>query len=250
MSEPVANSKLLTLLDASIVTKEPPAESFGDISDKLFTLAQQYALSTLADNETWSEAEEEQLAEAIAAEPRGLLLLKSLLKQVVTVDAMGVVPDSIIEKYRSEVLKSQAKQTVDFAVLLSKSSLRYAGKLPTRITTSFELARAPNEPTSLLQHTQRLNHCEVRVSIETGQQQSFTIVLEFSFLDLQFKDQALSVAVTNDATSTLLTQPLIDQTAEFGNLPAGKYTIQLMTNQTAIDEFRADLKSDKSPEDA
>ena len=248
MFETEIPSKLLALLDAASTPETPASDEFDDLSEDLQTRLRQYALSTLDDAMPEFETTdlEEELVQLISQQPRGLLMLRSLLKDVASVEELGPVPDELIERQRNRLLRFTPPKPADFTVSLSKGRLRYTGSVPTRMTQSFELARDPNEGTTLLQHTQRLNHCEVKVTIETGTRQTFSIVLDFTYIDPQYANQPLEVSVSDDAATAQHTQPVTNKSAEFENLPGGSYTVQITAGKITIDEFRAELRLDET----
>ncbi len=249
MFETQIPSKLLALLDAASSPETPASDSFDDLSEELQTRLRQYALRTLDDATPEDETInlEEQLVKLLAQEPRGLLMLRALLRDVAAVEELGPVPDELIERQRNRLLGNRPTKPADFTVSLSKGRLRYTGSLPTRIAQSFELARDPNEGTTLLQHTQRLNHCEVKVTIETGTRQTFSIVLDFTYIDSQYASQPLQVSMLNDAATVQQTQTVSNKSVEFENLPGGSYTVDIIAAQTSIDQFRAELRLDDQP---
>ena len=245
----VINDPVAALLDVASSPETPASDAFDDVSDELQTRLRQYALSTLDDaapeNETINL--EEQLVKLIAQEPRGLLMLRALLRDVVAVEELRPVPDELIERQRKPLQGNRAPKPADFTVSLSKGRLRYTGSLPTRVTQSYELARGPSEGTTLLQHTQRLNHCEIKVSIETGSRQTLSIVLDFTYIDPRYASQPLEVSMSDDAATVRRTQAVANKSVEFENLPGGSYTVDIITAQTAIDQFRAELRLDDQP---
>lgn len=249
MIETHVPSKLLALLDAASSPETPASETFDDLSAELQTRLRQYALSTLDDSapEDDTAEMEEQLVQLISQEPRGLLMLRSLLKDVAAVEELGPVPDELIERQKNRQLKFTPPKPTDFTVSLSKGRLRYTGSVPTRMTQSLELARDPNEGTTLLQHTQRLNHCEIKVAIETGTRQTFSIVLDFTYIDPQFANQPLDVSVADDGAMVQQSQPVTNKSVEFENLPGGSYMVQITAAKIVIDEFRAELRLDDQP---
>jgi len=247
MSDSAAVSKLLALWEATSSPDTPPSDSFADISDELHTQLHQYALSTLDSNGQFTEDDENELVKGLTQEPRGILLLRALLRDAAAVEDLGPVPDSIINQQRNRLLGLPQQKATDFMVALSKSGLRYTGERPQRIATSFEMARDPNEPKTLLQHTQRLNHCEIKVSIETGSRQTFSIVLDFTYLDPQYVGQPLQVSMSDDGATVQQTQTVSTKSVEFGNLPGGSYTVDIIAAQTTIDQFRAELRLDDQP---
>lgn len=246
MFETQVPSKLLALLDAASSPETPTSDTFDDLSAELQTRLSQYVLSTLDDSTPEADTIEleEQLVQLISEEPRGLLMLRSLLSNVAAVEELGPVPDELIARQRNKLL---GVKPADFTVSLSKGRLRYSGSVPTRTTQSFELARDPNEGTTLLQHTQRLNHCEVKVTIETGTRQTFSIVLDFTFIDPQYAGQPLEVSVSDDAATVKQSQQVMNKSVEFEDLPGGSYTVQVTASKTVIDQFRAELRLDDQP---
>ena len=249
MFETEMSSQLLALLDAASTPETPASDEFDDLSEELQTPLRQYALSTLDDAtpETETIELEKQLVQLISQEPRGLLMLRALLRDVAAVEELGPVPDELIERQRNRLLRSIPPKPADFTVSLSKGRLRYTGTLPTRITQSYELARDPNEGSTRLQHTQRLNHCEVKVTVETGSRQTFSIVLEFTYIDPQFGNEPLEVSVSDDAASVQQIQPVTHKSVEFENLPGGSYTVKIAAANHCIDQFRAELRLDDRP---
>jgi hypothetical protein len=244
MFETEVPSRLLALLDAASSQENPASDSFNDLSEELQTRLRQYALSTLDDSAPEADTIEleEQLVPLISEAPRGLLMLRSLLNDVAAVEELGPVPDDLIARQRNRLL---GVKPAHFIVTLSKGRLRYTGSVPTRMTQSFELARDPNEGTTLLQHTQRLNHCEVKVTIETGTRPTFSIVLDFTFIDPQYASRPLEVSVSDDADTVKQTRQVMNKSVEFEDLPGGSYTVQVTADQTVIDQFRAELRVDE-----
>lgn len=248
MSEMQISSKLLALMDAASTPEAPSPDEFDDLSEELQTRLRQYALSTLDDAtpETETIELEEQLVKLISQEPRGLLMLRALLRDVAAVEELGPVPDELIARQRDKLLGAKP---ADITVSLSRGRLRYTGNLPTRMIQSYELARDPNEgeATTLLQHTQRLNHCEVKVTVETGTRQTFSIVLDFTYIDPQYGNEPLEVSVSDDAASVQQIQPVTHKSVEFENLPGGSYTVKIAAANHCIDQFRAELRLDDRP---
>ena len=247
MSETRDSSRLLEMLDALSTPDAHLPVSYVPVSEELEPQIRRYALNTLNESDIADEDTEleEQLVKGLAQQPRGLLLLRSLLNDVAAVEQLGPVPDELIDDQRRRILRTATVKPADFTVSLSKSGLRYSGKLPQRMATSYELARDPGEATTLLQHAQRLNHCEVKVTIEAGTAQSFTIVLEFTFVDPQYQNSPMEVTVADDAETVRQSQTVTDGSVEFENLPAGSFTIDIQANEINIDQFRAELRSDE-----
>lgn len=246
MSETRDTSRLLEMLDAlSTPDADLPVDDL-DLSQELELQIRQYALSTLNESDPSDEdAElEEQLVKGLVQQPRGLLLLRSLLNNVLAVEQLGPVPEELIDKQLRKIRGSAPSKPADFTVRLSRSGLRYSGRHPQRITTSFDLARDPGEATTMLQHAQRLNHCEVKVTIEAGASQLFTISLDFTFIDPLYRSSPLAVTVANDATTVWQSQAVSDEAVEFEDLPLGDYTFDIQANETSIDQFRAELRRD------
>ena len=244
MSNLQDSSKLLELLDAlSTPDTDLPVDDL-DLSQELEQQIRRYALNTLNESDPSEEdAElEEQLVTGLVQQPRGLLLLRSLLDSVLAVEQLGPVPDTLIEQQLRKIRGAAPPKPANFAVRLSKSGLRYAGKPPQRTTSSFELARDPGEGTTLLQHEQRLNHCGIKVTIETGAHQTFTLVLEFTFVEPEYKDSLLQVAIADDANTIRRTQAVIDRSVEYEDLPAGCFTIEIQAKGIVVDQFRAELQ--------
>ena len=83
------------------------------------------------------------------------------------------------------------------------------------------------------------------MTIEAGAAQSFTIVLEFTFVDPQYQNSPMEVTVADDAETVRQSQTVTDGSVEFENLPAGSFTIDIQANEINIDQFRAELRSDE-----
>ena len=252
MSNLPDSSKLLEMLDALSTPDADLAVDDLDLSLELEQQIRRYALNTFHEADPSEEdAElEEQLVKGLVQQPRGLLLLRSLLNNVFAVEQLGPVPDTLIQQQLSKIRGSASSKPADFSVRLSKSGLRYAGKPPQRTTSSFELARDrvrdPGEGTTLLQHEQRLNHCGIKVTIETGANQTFTLVLEFTFVEPRYKDSLMQVTIADDANTIRRTQAVIDRSVEYEDLPAGCFTLEIQAEGTVIDQFRAELQHEDS----
>jgi hypothetical protein len=244
MSNPHDSSKLLEMLDAfSTPDADLPVEDF-DLSQELEQQIRQYALNTFneADPSDEDTELEDKLVKGLTQQPKGLLLLRSLMNNVVAVEQLGPVPDKLIEQQFRKILGSAPSKPADFTVRLSKSGLRYAGKPPQLATPTFEMARDPGEAKILLQHVQRLNHCGIKVTIETGANQTFSIVLEFTFVEPQYKDSSMQVTIEDDAKTVRQTQAVTDSSVEYENLPAGCFTLEIQADGIVIDQFRAELQ--------
>ena len=251
MSNPHDSSKLLEMLDAfSTPDADLPVEDL-DLSQELEQQIRQYALNTFneADPSDEDTELEDKLVKGLTQQPKGLLLLRSLMNNVVAVEQLGPVPDKLIEQQFRRILGSAPSKPADFTVRLSKSGLRYAGKPPQRTTPSVEMARErdkkpgdPGKAETLLQHVQRLNHCGIKVTIETGANQTFSIVLEFTFVEPQYKDSSMQVTIADDAKTVRQTQAVTDSSVEYENLPAGCFTLEIQADGIVIDQFRAELQ--------
>jgi hypothetical protein len=248
MSNLPDSSKLLEMLDALSTPDADLAVDDLDLSLELEQQIRRYALNTFHEADPSEEDAdlEEQLVKGLVQQPRGLLLLRSLLNNVLAVEQLGPVPDTLIQQQLSKFRGAASSKPADFSVRLSKSGLRYAGKPPQRTTSSFELARDPGEGTTLLQHEQRLNHCGIKVTIETGANQTFTLVLEFTFVEPRYKDSLMQVTIADDANSIRRTQAVIDRSVEYEDLPAGCFTLEIQAGGFAIDQFRAELQHEDS----
>jgi hypothetical protein len=246
MSKSQIPPTLLALLDASSTPEAPASDTFADLSETLQTLLWQYTLNTLdeATPEADTLALEEQLVPLIAQEPRGLLMLRALLRDVAAVEELGPVPAELMERQTRQLSRFSLPKPADFTVSLSKGQLRYTGRIPTRTTQSFQLARDANEGTTVLQHTQRLNHCEVEVTIEAAAHQTFSMVIHVTFIDPQFARQPLEVRLSDSTASVLHSQPVRNKSVEFENLPAGSYTLQILAAGNVMDQFEAELNLD------
>lgn len=246
MSETRDSSRLLRMLDAFSTPDADLSIDDLDLSQELELQIRQYALNTFNESDPLDEdAElEEQLVKGLVQQPQGMLLLRSLLNSFLGVEQLGPVPDTLIEQQLRKLRGSAPSKPAGFTVRLSKSGLRYSGRQPQRITNSFDLARDHGEATTLLQHAQRLNHCEVKVTIETATSQLFTVSLEFTFLDPLYRNSSLAVTVMDDPTTVRQSQAVDDGAVEFEDLPPGAYTFDIQANETTIDQFRAELRRD------
>lgn len=243
--------RLLELMEAAS-TKADPTESLEDVSPELSMIIDQYVMSLIGEfdslpGESSPEEFDKRFQQLLAAEPRGVFLLRARLAMAGRIAAQGPVSDDVIFEQMKRLKDRESRHKSDFAVLRRRGSLSYLGTAPARITQSFEMARSARENTTRLQHTQRLNHCEVMVTVETSSGNTFSMTLEFSYIDPQFQRSNLILHVAGESDSTALMKSLTESSGsvkivEFEHLPADRYVIQILADTTLIDQFRAELK--------
>jgi hypothetical protein len=253
------STKLLALLEAGVADGFDSADSFDDVSPELRQTLDRYVMSLMSYGELSSEdtgvsdtgidGGEDRLYQLLAEEPRGVYLLRSRLAAVERVELLGPVPESLIRSQLARIMGKDQLRPIDFTVEWRKGSLSYAGSRPARITKTFELARSAAESVTRLQHTQRLNHCEIIVTIETGSGESFSIALEFSFIDPQYSNQPLTLTLTSESGSIQVSKsvsgrPLRGEVIEFENMHADIYLLQIVAQSADIDQLRLELRLD------
>ncbi|MBL8814097.1 MAG: hypothetical protein JNM43_28270 [Planctomycetaceae bacterium] len=232
------SSRLLALLEAASVSELPPSDSFSDLSEELKS---QLRLHVLNRNEIDPEADDAVL-ELIRKEPRGLLMLRSLLRDAEAVDQLGPVPQSIIQRQINQLLMKTPLSLSDVIVARGKTGLRYVGKVPAGTTASFEMARSNQEVTTTLSHTQQMDSCAITVTVETQQSELFTLHLEFTFVSPALRKAMLEVRVAEEFGMFSASQPVVNKEAAFEGLRCASYQIEIMADSRIVDRFRIQLQ--------
>lgn len=109
------------------------------------------------------------------------------------------------------------------------------------------MAHDRGEGTMLLQHTQRVNHCEFKVNFETGTGQEFSIILQFTFIAPNYILRPLQVSGADETGAVQEAESVTNRSPEIEAFSARGYARWIMLSETRIDQFRAELRLEDRP---
>ena len=235
---------LLNLLEGIAQTSQKPLIILKEIPQELEDLMRKFVSAGISESEELSSDEESQLNTLAAQNPESVKLLHALLHEVESIESLGTIPETILQAQLDKVLGKQKASSTAFSVRLKNGFISYGIKPTRRIMKSFDMARDAGDQCSILQHTQKLDHFEILVTVEAEANKSLALQLEFTFIAPSMRANPIEVVLTNRSTGNIVSEILQQKEIRFEKLEPGNYAIDFVTDEKVVDLFYMELKSD------
>lgn len=224
-------SRLLELwAESSRVADHDLTSAMLPISDDLQSLIDVFVMRHMLEPDHWTDDENTELVQKLAAEPSGFRYLRQQLR----------VAEQIFDAPETPVPSHQP----DFSIRLSQRRIQYVGEPPRQIIRSTQLARSGSEASSVLKHEQTLKHCRVVITVEAAIQGGFNLRLEFPFVDPTYSQESLVVTLSNEPDESQHTADVVSQRVEFRQLTPGFWNVEITAGSTELGRFHAELQAD------
>ncbi|WP_417380095.1 hypothetical protein [Gimesia sp.] len=243
-SSPSEESRFLELLEAIADENRDFNALKNNLPEELILLMNQFVQSSVFGTDDFTEADEKRLNELASQDPQSVRLLRSLIDAAEATENLGPVPDSIIQQQLEQILTIPKANPPAFTVISRQGFLEYGIKPSRGQVRSYDMARAPQEKTTQLRHTQRLKHLDLTVTIETGLNDALSIIIELSNIDPKYSSASIDVTLAGETTGTVSTIRIENNTVCFENLAPDRYSLEFAANQNNIDGFHLELRVD------
>ena len=239
MAENSSNqAMLLNLFEEIAQASQNPLISPTEFPQELRDLMRKFVSVGIA------ESEESRLNTLAAQYPESVKLLHAILHETELIENLGPIPETILQEQLDKVLGKQKASSTAFSVRLRNGFISYGIKPTRRIMKSFDMARDAGDQCRILQHTQKLDHFEILVTVEAEANESLALQLEFTFITPSMRTNPIKVLLTNRSTGTIVSETLQQKVVRFEKLKPGNYVIDFVADEKVVDLFYMELQSD------